>query len=211
MGYLNNSTRILDAILTKRGREILSSGDDFNVTKFALGDDEIDYGLWDTTHTQGTDYYGAVIDNLPTLEPFNDPSEIMKYKLVSRSDGIQAMAKLTETAGSQTSLNNLKWYADDLSGDGGTRVQVHDSNYYLGRGAQFGVGHVNNGALTIDYAGGSDSLWSDGYRGERYTITLLDSTVAVLAPLYRSKPPREYPVTESKRRTQKRLWYPFVK
>ena len=211
MGYLDNSSRVLDAILTKKGREVLSSGGDFNVTKFALGDDEIDYALWDTTHTKGTDFYGAVIDNLPTLEPFNDPSEIMKYKLVSRTEGVQAMAKLIETDGSQTALNNLKWYADDLSGDGGTRVQVYDSNYYLGRGAQCGVGHVNNGALTIDYAGGDDSLWSDGYRGERYTITLLDSTVAVLAPLYRTKPNREYPVAESKRRAQKALWYPFVK
>ena len=99
MGYLNNSTRVLDAILTKKGRELLSSGGNFNVTKFALGDDEIDYQLWDTTHTRGTDYYGAVIDNLPALEPFNDPSEIMKYKLVSRSDGTQAMAILQDTGG----------------------------------------------------------------------------------------------------------------
>ena len=58
MGYLDNSSRILDAILTKKGREILSSGGDFNVTKFGLGDDEVDYALWDTTHTNGTDYYG---------------------------------------------------------------------------------------------------------------------------------------------------------
>ena len=132
MGYLNNSNRTLDAILTKKGREILSSGGDFNVTKFALGDDEIDYSLWDTTHTKGTDFYGAVIDNLPALEPFNDPSEIMKYKLVSRTDGVQAMAKLIETSGTQTALNNLKWYADDVSGDGGTRVRVGNTAYYLG-------------------------------------------------------------------------------
>jgi hypothetical protein len=97
MGYLNNTTRTLDAILTKKGRELLSTGGNFTVSKFALGDDEIDYDLWDTTHTRGTDYYGAVIENLPALEPFNDPSEIMKYKLVSRSDGTRAMAKLVET------------------------------------------------------------------------------------------------------------------
>ena len=96
MGYLDNSSRTLDAILTKKGREILSSGGDFNVTKFALGDDEVDYALWDTTHTQGTDFYGAVIDNLPALEPFNDPSEIMKYKLVTRSYGCEAMAKIRD-------------------------------------------------------------------------------------------------------------------
>ena len=74
----------------------LEVGGDFNVTKFALGDDEIDYALWDTTHTQGTDYYGAVIDNLPALEPFNDPSEIMKYKLVTRSPGTGAMEKIID-------------------------------------------------------------------------------------------------------------------
>jgi hypothetical protein len=215
MGYLNNSTRVLDAILTKKGREILSSGDDFNVTKFALGDDEIDYGLWDTTHTLGTDYYGAVIDNLPTLEPFNDPSEIMKYKLVSRTDGVQAMAKLIETAGSQTALNNLKYYADDLSGDGGTRIQCGRSSYYLGTGVQFGVGHVNNGALTVDYAGGEDSLWSSGYKSEAYTITLLDSTVAVLAPLYQTMINRDYPVVRlgggGMGNEDREKWFPFVK
>jgi len=98
MGYLNNTTRVLDAILTKKGREILSSGGSgglgsFEVTKFALGDDEIDYGLWDTTHTQGSTYYGAVLDNLPALEPFNDPSEIMKYKLVTRSENYEIVAQ----------------------------------------------------------------------------------------------------------------------
>jgi len=100
MGYLNNSTRTLDAILTKKGREILSSGGDFVVTKFALGDDEIDYSLWDTAHSRGTDYYGAVIDNLPALEPFNDPSEIMKYKLVTRtSESVRAMIQLIDQGG----------------------------------------------------------------------------------------------------------------
>ena len=61
MGYLNNTTRILDAILTKKGREILSAGGEFDITKFALGDDEIDYALWDTAHPSGSDYYGNVI------------------------------------------------------------------------------------------------------------------------------------------------------
>jgi len=215
MGYLDNSSRVLDAILTKKGREVLSSGGDFNVTKFALGDDEIDYALWDTTHVKGTDFYGAVIDNLPTLEPFNDPSEIMKYKLVSRTEGVQAMAKLIETAGSQTALNNLKYYADDMSGDGGTRTQCGQTNYYLGTGVQFGVGHVNNSQLTIDYAGGDDSLWANGYKGEAYTITILDTTVAVLAPLYQTMDNREYPVVRmgggGMRGSDRAKWFPFVK
>jgi hypothetical protein len=184
MGYLNNSSRTLDAILTKKGREILSTGGDFNVAKFALGDDEIDYGLWDTTHTKGTDFYGAVIDNLPTLEPFNDPSEIMKYKLVTRTDGVQAMAKLIELQDSVRQLKSLKWYALDEAGAGGTRVQVGNTNTFLGIPVQFGVGHVDNHELTVDYSGGPDSILSTGYAGERFTITLLDTTQVVLAPLF---------------------------
>jgi hypothetical protein len=201
--------------LTKKGREVLSSGGDFEVTKFALGDDEIDYALWDTTHTKGTDFYGAVIDNLPALEPFNDPSEIMKYKLVSRTDGIRAMAKLIEAQGSQVALNNLKYYADDLSGDGGTRVQCGQTAYYLGMGARFGVGHVNNSDLTIDYVGGEDSIFEAGYKDENYTVTVLDTTVAVLAPLYRTIANREYPVIAmgggGMRSSDRRKWFPFVK
>ena len=47
MGYLNNSTITVDAILTKKGRELLAAGSsDFNITQFALGDDEVDFGLW---------------------------------------------------------------------------------------------------------------------------------------------------------------------
>ena len=179
MGYLNNSTRVLDAILTKKGRELLSSGGNFSVTKFALGDDEIDYQLWDTTHTRGTDFYGAVIDNLPALEPFNDPSEIMKYKLVTRSDGTQAMAILQDTGGSATGLAALKWYATPE----GNRVAV--SNFTnvtvgggVGGGTPFGVSHKDNRGVV---GGHSDY---NTYANETYTVTLLDSSVAVLAPSF---------------------------
>ena len=64
MGYLDNSSRTLDAILTKKGREILSTGGNFTVTQFALGDDEIDYGLYDTSHNLGTAYYGETIERI---------------------------------------------------------------------------------------------------------------------------------------------------
>ena len=55
MGFLNNTTITIDAILTKRGRELLARGrNEFAVTKFALADDEVDYRLWDTAHPKGT-------------------------------------------------------------------------------------------------------------------------------------------------------------
>jgi hypothetical protein len=84
MGFLNNTTITIDAVLTKRGRELLARGrNEFTVTKFALADDEVDYRLWDTAHPNGTNYYGAVIENMPLLEPVSDETQALKYKLVT--------------------------------------------------------------------------------------------------------------------------------
>jgi len=84
MGFLNNTSVTVDAILTKKGRELLARGqDEFRITKFALSDDEIDYSLWDTAHPNGSNYYGAVIENMPLLEAFVDENQVMRYKLVS--------------------------------------------------------------------------------------------------------------------------------
>ena len=84
MGFLNNTSVTVDAVLTKKGRELLARGqDEFQITKFALADDEIDYRLWDVTHPNGSNYYGAVIENMPLLEAFVDENQVMRFKLVS--------------------------------------------------------------------------------------------------------------------------------
>lgn len=84
MGVLNNSSITVDAILTRRGRELLARGrNEFQITHFALADDEIDYSLWNTDHPLGTAYYGVVIENMPIIEALSDESQSMKYKLVT--------------------------------------------------------------------------------------------------------------------------------
>ena len=84
MGYLDNTSVTVDAILTKRGRELLAQGDgSFNITKFALADDEIDYRLYDFSHTNGSNYYGEAIERLPLLEAFPDDDAAMRYRLVT--------------------------------------------------------------------------------------------------------------------------------
>ena len=84
MGYLDNTTTTVDAILTKKGRELLARGEnEFKITKFSLSDDEIDYTLWDVTHPDGTNSYGAAIENMPLLEAFPDENQVMRYKLVT--------------------------------------------------------------------------------------------------------------------------------
>ena len=88
MGYLDNSIVTVDAILTKKGRELLAKGDgSFRITQFALGDDEIDYTLYNPTHPLGSAYYGEAIENLPLLEAFPDETQIMKYKLTTLPRG----------------------------------------------------------------------------------------------------------------------------
>jgi len=88
MGYLNNQVITLDAILTKKGRELLARNDgSFQITQFALADDEIDYTLYNPTHPSGSAYYGQAIENLPLLEAFPDETQIMKYKLITLPRG----------------------------------------------------------------------------------------------------------------------------
>ena len=88
MGYLNNSVVTVDAILTKKGRELLARGDgSFKITQFALADDEIDYTLYNPTHPLGSAFYGEAIESLPLLEAFPDETQIMKYKLTTLPRG----------------------------------------------------------------------------------------------------------------------------
>ena len=88
MGYLNNSVVTVDAILTKKGRELLARGDgSFRITQFALADDEIDYTLYNTSHPSGSAYYGEAIENMPLLEAFPDETQVMKYKLTTLPRG----------------------------------------------------------------------------------------------------------------------------
>ena len=88
MGYLDNSIVTVDAILTKKGRELLAKGDgSFKITQFALSDDEIDYTLYNPDHPNGSSFYGEAIENMPLLEAFPDETQIMKYKLTTLPRG----------------------------------------------------------------------------------------------------------------------------
>ena len=78
----------MDAILTKKGRELLARGDgSFKITQFALADDEIDYTLYNPQHPSGSALYGEAIENMPLLEAFPDETQIMKYKLTTLPRG----------------------------------------------------------------------------------------------------------------------------
>lgn len=87
MGYLDNTTITVDAILTKKGRQKLAQGQSLNITKFALGDDEIDYALYEPAHPKGSAYYDAAILALPITEASPDETQVLRYKLVTLPKG----------------------------------------------------------------------------------------------------------------------------
>jgi|TARA_R100000742_G_C4275324_1_gene95727 hypothetical protein len=88
MGYLNNKTVTVDAILTKKGRELLARNDgSFRITQFSLSDDEVDYTLYNPNHPSGSAFYGEAIENMPIIEAFPDETQDMKYKLLTLPRG----------------------------------------------------------------------------------------------------------------------------
>jgi hypothetical protein len=85
MGFLDNSGDIiLDAVLTDLGRKRLAEGNGkFRIDKFAFGDDEINYGLYDKNNNSGSAYYDLTILQTPVLEAFTNNMSSMKSRLIS--------------------------------------------------------------------------------------------------------------------------------
>ena len=85
MAFLDNSGDIiLDAVLTDTGRMRLARGDGtFKIAKFALGDDEINYELYNKNHPSGSAYYDLDILQTPVLEAFTNNTSMMNSKLMS--------------------------------------------------------------------------------------------------------------------------------
>ena len=81
MGILDNDTVIVDAILTKIGRQKLAQGQPLGISKFAFGDTGVDYTLYNPNHPSGSDSYGNAITNLPMLEAVPDDNVFLRSKL----------------------------------------------------------------------------------------------------------------------------------
>jgi len=85
MAFLDNSGDIiLDAVLTDEGRRRLAEGKGtFRIAKFALGDDEIDYGLYNKDHPSGSDFFDQEILQTPIFEAFTNNASSMHSKIIT--------------------------------------------------------------------------------------------------------------------------------
>jgi len=142
MGFLDNSSVTVDAVLTKRGREILASGGDLGITKFALSDEEIDYTLWDVTHPNGTDSYGSVIENMSLLEAVPNRQSFRSF-LIDQS-----------IAGNQMILSPLNYGGGDDNGERpNTRITLTPDTG-ISEAFTYTIQNVN----VVAFAGGGNSL-----------------------------------------------------
>lgn len=90
MGYLDKTETTIDAVLTKLGRQYIASGKPFQITKFALGDDEIDYSLWDTNQNNP----GVFIEQLPVFEAIIDENYAFKSKLLTLNPNVDVIPSI---------------------------------------------------------------------------------------------------------------------
>jgi hypothetical protein len=162
MGYLNNSVVTVDAILTRKGRELLAKNDgSFRITQFALADDEIDYTLYNPTHPSGSAYYGQALENMPLLEAFPDETQIMKYKLTTLPRGTARMPILdlgysaitikqgASLAITPQTLNYLGGNQNESSGYTATISDVRLMSTFEGVGVNTADAAALNSAVTI--------------------------------------------------------------
>ncbi len=87
MGILQNDTNniILDAVLTDTGRAFLAKNDgSFSIVKFAVGDDEVDYGI--ITKYGRTVGQEKIEKNTPVFEALTNASYAQKYRCLSVSN-----------------------------------------------------------------------------------------------------------------------------
>ena len=181
MGYLDNSSVTVDAILTRRGRELLSRNDgSFRITQFALGDDEIDYTLYNENHPDGSQFFGEAIENLPLVEAFPDENNIMLHKLATLPRGTTKMPILQVGStsiniglGQQNSVTPQTFNfagVNNVSETGGYLFTIADRRLLS---SFIGTGANSTSARRIPFTG---ERLSQTVRGESVTLTAINST-----------------------------------
>ena len=120
MGYLDKTSITVDAILTKRGRELLAKNDgSFAITQFALGDDEIDYSLFNENHPNGTQYSAEAIENMPLIEAMPDGANMLQSRLITLRRGTSAIPYIK--VANQTGIELVK----------GTTININPQTYNI--------------------------------------------------------------------------------
>ena len=181
MGFLDNSGDIiLDAVLTDVGRKRLAQGN-FKIAKFALGDDEIDYSLFNRDHPSGSAYFDLEIMQTPVFEAFTQTNANINYGLTShtRTDLLYLPTlksnELVSTAAKTTS--SVYYVAANSETASKLRTAFSSSNYVL-ESIQ-----ASDTAIYIESGLDTSNLTGDSSNRSSYIVNtnLLDSTYTLYA------------------------------
>ena len=130
MAYLDNTVITVDAVITKLGRERLSQGI-FNITKWAVSDDEIDYSLYNQAHPLGTDYYSNIIESMPVLEALPDETQALRFKLYTKASGnsgeLPSIGNVNGITGND--LGTLEWDTSEGAANNSIAIDVSSDTF----------------------------------------------------------------------------------
>jgi hypothetical protein len=127
---------------------LLAKGrNNFNITQFAVADDEIDYDLWNPDHPLGTEYYGTIIENMPIVEAIPDETQMLKYKLITLP---KKTTKIPVVNVGNTSIT--------LSAEGDIATITPNTSNFTGGNATLGYTAIlsNSDVATLRIAPGGD-------------------------------------------------------
>ena len=183
MGYLDGDTIVVDAVLTKKGRQIISNGGGLNISSFTLSDTGVDYTLWNPDHPSGSAYYGEAIESLPMIEASVHSQYALRNKLITLNKDTISMPVLelsrdTSVAWLFDVLRPQKIDAtivgfsgpNQIGNSGGCQLLVQNSQVVTANGSQVDVTgnalsfiseqEIPNAALYEIPNGGPDYQWN---------------------------------------------------
>tara|TARA_A100001515_G_scaffold30930_1_gene24106 strand:+ start:1217 stop:1930 length:714 start_codon:yes stop_codon:yes gene_type:complete len=108
MGYLDSTAVTVDAVLTKKGREILARGGNLDITHFSATDTGVDYRLWNPDHPSGSAFYGEAIENLPNFEANVHSEYTLRNRLISLNQNTIAIPALEASGLNGTNLHTFE-------------------------------------------------------------------------------------------------------
>ncbi len=190
MGYLDNSSITVDAVLTKKGREILKNGGDLNITSFTLSDTGVDYTLWNPDHPSGSAFYGQAIEDLPMLEATVHAEYNLRNRLISLNQNTVAVPAMIltglDTAGGTTLTFDE---GDENLGKIGVELVGYNSNNSLGKYFVIQDPSIisTNAAMSRELSGTSHMFLQEqdiphaqqyGFTGNQFTISPIQQDTA---------------------------------
>ena len=145
MGLLDNDTVIVDAILTKLGRQKLANGQPLGISQYAFGDTGVDYTLYNADHPSGSSTYGSAITSLPMLEAVPDDNVFLRFRLYGEGErNVQNFSFITATSGTSVTISKVAGETES------TPVTIVPRVFPTVSGAQYNYKILDMRGLTLE-------------------------------------------------------------